>query len=94
MPAETHVTLGPLGPDDIVAMVRELVADVADLDDAAVTLDTELPSWPAVAELADALEDELGDRTVGFRFDDDLFELRTVRDVVEYVLARLGDRDG
>ena len=39
----------------------------------------------------EALEEELGERTVGFSIDDeDLVDLRTVRDAVDYVVARLG----
>ena len=35
-------------------------------------------------------EEEFGERTVGFRIDDeDLQDLRTVRDAVDYVEARL-----
>jgi acyl carrier protein len=37
------------------------------------------------------LEEDIGERTVGFSFDDeDLAELRTVGDAVDYVMARLG----
>jgi acyl carrier protein len=39
----------------------------------------------------EGLEEELGERSVGFRIDDeDLEELRTVRDSVDYVYAKLG----
>ena len=45
----------------------------------------------ALIELVEALEEELGERTVGFRIEDeDLEELRTVRDAVDYVVAKLG----
>jgi acyl carrier protein len=44
----------------------------------------------ALIELVEALEEELGERTVGFRIDDeDLEDLRTVRDAVDYVVAKL-----
>ena len=44
----------------------------------------------ALIELVEALEDELGERTVGFRIDDeDLEDLKTVRDAVDYVHGRL-----
>ena len=44
----------------------------------------------ALIELVEALEEELGERTVGFRIDDeDLEDLRTVRDAVDYVYAKL-----
>jgi acyl carrier protein len=44
----------------------------------------------ALIELVEALEEELSERTVGFRIDDeDLEDLKTVRDAVDYVLAKL-----
>ena len=45
----------------------------------------------ALIELVEALEEELGERTVGFSVDDeDLGDLATVRDAVDYVVSRLG----
>ena len=45
----------------------------------------------ALIELVEALEEELGERSVGFRIDDeDLEDLKTVGDAVDYVVARLG----
>ena len=39
----------------------------------------------------EAIEEELAERSVGFRIEDeDLEDLRTVRDAVDYVTARLG----
>lgn len=44
----------------------------------------------ALIELVEILEQELGERTVGFQIDDeDLEDLRTVRDAVDYVMAKL-----
>jgi acyl carrier protein len=44
----------------------------------------------ALLDVVEAVEAELGERTVGMSIDDDdLMELRTVRDVVDCVLARL-----
>ena len=44
----------------------------------------------ALIELVEALEEELGERSVGFRIDDeDLEDLKTVRDAVDYVVAKL-----
>ena len=54
----------------------------------------------ALIELVEALEEELGERTVGFSIDDeDLGDLKTVRDAVDYVIHRLErghrrDQDG
>ncbi len=45
----------------------------------------------ALIELVEALEEDLGERTVGFTVDDDdLGDLKSVRDAVDYVTARLG----
>ena len=45
----------------------------------------------ALIELVEALEEELADRTVGFRIEDeDLEDLKTVRDAVDYVDERAG----
>jgi acyl carrier protein len=41
-------------------------------------------------ELVEGLEEELSERSVGFRIDDeDLEDLRTVRDAVDYVHTKL-----
>jgi len=45
----------------------------------------------ALIELVEALEEELSERSAGFRIeDDDLEDLTTVRDAVDYVVSRLG----
>jgi acyl carrier protein len=45
----------------------------------------------ALVELVDMLEEELSERTAGFEFDDeDLADLVTVGDAVDYVMARVG----
>ena len=44
----------------------------------------------ALIELVEALEEELSERSVGFRIEDeDLEDLKTVRDAVDYVNARV-----
>lgn len=101
MPAETHMGSGePLGPDEVFALVRTQLSEILEIDEGAIGLDsafaTDLDADSlAVIELVEALEDELGERTVGFTVDDDdLVELQTVRDTVEYVLARMGASGG
>jgi len=95
MPAETHVAEDSLGPDEIFALVRERLAEILEVDEAVVTLDAAFADdldadSLAMIELVEALEDELGERTVGFSIDDeDLVDIRTVRDAVDYVVARL-----
>ena len=43
-----------------------------------------------LVELVEALEEELSERTVGFRIEDeDLADLKTVRDAVDFVLSHV-----
>jgi len=95
VPAETHVETGPIGPDDVLTLIRERLAEILEIDEDAITLDATFTSLDAdslaLIELVEALEEDLGERTVGFSIDDeDLEDLKTVREAVDYVVARLG----
>ena len=96
MPAETHVGRGPIGPDEVFAMIRDRLAEILEIDEGRIALDSRFAEdldadSLALIELVEALEEELGERTVGFSIDDeDLVDLLTVRDAVEYVVHRLG----
>ena len=91
MPAETHVEQGPLGRDEIFEIVRDRLADILEIEPATISegqsfVDDLDADSLALIELVEALEEELGERTVGFRIDDeDLADLKTVRDAVDYV---------
>ncbi len=96
MPAETHVAQGPIGPDEVYRILRERLAEILEIDEdrikfeSSFTQDLDADSL-ALIELVEALEEELGERTVGFSIDDeDLGDLRTVQEAVDYVVARLG----
>lgn len=96
LPAETHVERGPLDRHQVFELIRDRLADILELDASEISEgssfsdDLEADSL-ALIELVEALEEELGERTVGFRIDDeDLEDLKTVRDAVDYVCARLG----
>src|SRR6266568_2664977 len=95
MPAETHVERSPLGPDEVLGLIRERLAEILEIDEATITLDASFADdlgadSLALIELVEALEEELGERTVGFSVDDeDLADLHTVREAVDYVVARL-----
>src|SRR5207245_10526737 len=95
MPAETHVERSPPGPDVAFRMIRERLAETLEIDEDRITLDSDFATdldadSLALIELVEALEEELGERTVGFRIDDeDLGDLHTVRDAVDYVVAKL-----
>ena len=96
MPAETHVERGPLGPDEVLGLVRERLAEILEIDEGTITRESTFADdlgadSLALIELVEALEEDIGERTVGFTVDDeDLVELRTVGDAVDYVIARLG----
>ena len=95
MPAETHVEQGPLDRDEIFGIVRDRLADILEIEPSAISEgqsfedDLDADSL-ALIELVEALEDELSERTVGFRIEDeDLEDLKTVRDAVDYVHDRV-----
>lgn len=96
MPAETHVEQGPIDRQEILALVRDRLADILEIEPSSINEgdsfadDLDADSL-ALIELVEALEEELGERTVGFRIEDeDLEDLKTVRDAVDYVHARVG----
>jgi acyl carrier protein len=96
VPAETHTQQVPLDRSSVVALVRDRLADILEIDPTEIVEtdrfvdDLGIDSLGMI-ELVESLEDELGERTVGFHIDDeDLEDLETVRDTVDYVLARLG----
>ena len=97
MPAETHTERGPLDRQGVFELIRDQLADILEIDPGTIhegssfTEDLDADSL-ALIELVEGLEEELGERSVGFRIDDeDLEDLRTVRDAVDYVVAKLGE---
>jgi acyl carrier protein len=96
MPAETHVAQGPIGPDEVYRILRERLAEILEIDEDRIKLESSFTQdldadSLALIELVEALEEELGERTVGFSIDDeDLGDLRTVQEAVDYVVGRLG----
>jgi len=96
MPAETHVAQGPIGPDEVYRILRERLAEILEIDEDRIKLESSFTQdldadSLALIELVEALEEELGERTVGFRIDDeDLGDLGTVQEAVDYDVARLG----
>jgi len=96
VPAETHVEKGPLDRQQVFELIRDQLADILEIEPGSINEsssfaeDLDADSL-ALIELVEALEEELGERTVGFRIEDeDLEDLRTVRDAVDYVVAKLG----
>ena len=80
----------------VFELIRDRLADILEIDPATISEgasfseDLNADSL-ALIELVEGLEEELGERTVGFRIEDeDLEDLKTVRDAVDYVVAKLG----
>jgi acyl carrier protein len=96
VPAETHSHTNPISREDVIALIRDQLSEILEIDPEAVELtsafvDDLKADELALIELVEALEGELGERSVGFRIDDeDLEDLRTVGDAVDYIVARLG----
>jgi acyl carrier protein len=95
MPAETHSHGGSISPDEVERIVRDQLVEVLGVDPDAIAPDTRLREDLdaddfALIDVVEGVEAELGERTVGLSIDDDdLVELKTVRDTVECVMARL-----
>jgi acyl carrier protein len=85
MPAETHVERSPIGPDEVLRLIRERLVEILEIDEDRVTRDARFAEdlgadSLALIELVESLEEELGERTVG--------------EAVDYVLVRLGEAAG
>ena len=96
MPAETHVEKNPISRDEVIALIRDQLSEILEIEPDKVELTSAFvddlgADSLALIELVEALEGELGERSVGFRIDDeDLEDLKTVADAVDYVMAKLG----
>jgi acyl carrier protein len=80
----------------VFELVRDRLADILEIEPATISegqsfADDLQADSLALIELVEALEEELAERTVGFRIEDeDLEDLKTVRDAVDYVYERVG----
>ncbi len=96
MPAETHVEQSPLDRNAVFELIRDRLADILEIEADRIAegdsfKDDLGADSLALIELVDGLEEEFGERSVGFHIDDeDLEDLKTVRDAVDYVVAKLG----
>ena len=95
VPAETHVEMAPMSRQEVFELVRDRLADILETEPTGISegdsfSDDLGADSLALIELVDELEEELGERSVGFRIEDeDLEDLKTVRDAVDYVFAKL-----
>jgi len=85
----------PLDRAAVVQIVRASLADILEIEAGSISEgqsfvdDLEADSL-ALIELVESLEEEFAERSVGFRIEDeDLEDLKTVRDAVDYVWAKV-----
>lgn len=97
MPAETHMEQSPMTRVEVFELIRDRLSDILEIEPDQIREgdsfadDLEADSL-ALIELVEALEEELAERTVGFRIEDeDLQDLKSVRDAVDYTFAKVGD---
>ena len=95
MPADAQPQTEPMDRREVFELIRDRLADILEIDasviseSASFSEDLNADSL-ALIELVEALEEDIGGRTGGFRIDDeDLEDLKTVRDAVDYVVAKL-----
>jgi acyl carrier protein len=86
----------PVEADEVFRIIRERLADILEIEESRITLEASFAEdlsadSLALIELVEAIEQELESRAEGFRIEDeDLADLRTVRDAVDYVVERVG----
>ena len=94
MPTETPVQQSPIDRNEIFEIVRDRLADILEIEPSSIAegqsfVDDLDADSLALIELVEALEEELSGRIDGFRIEDeDLEDLKTVRDAVDYVHER------
>ena len=81
--------------NEVLTLIKDRLADILEIEPDSIKegdsfVDDLDADSLALIELVEGLEEEIGERTVGFRIEDeDLEDLKTVRDAVDYVVARL-----
>ena len=96
MPAETHMEQEPLGREQLLQLVKDRLAEILEVEPSSINEgdsfadDLDADSL-ALIELVEAIEEELAERSIDFRIDDEDFEdLKSVLDADDYVHSRLG----
>jgi acyl carrier protein len=93
----SNADTGPLDRTAVFEIVRGNLADILEIEPGTISegqsfVDDLDADSLALIELVEALEEELSERSVGFRIEDeDLVDLKTVRDAVDYVLNRVNE---
>jgi acyl carrier protein len=80
---------------DVFALVRDRLSDILEIEPGTIAegnsfADDLQADSLALIELVEALEEDLAERKAGFRIEDeDLEDMKTVRDAVDYVHGRI-----
>jgi acyl carrier protein len=83
--------------DEILRIVRDRLADILEIEPDSISegqsfVDDLDADSLALIELVESLEEEIGERANDFRIEDeDLEDLKTVRDAVDYVYEHAND---
>lgn len=91
---QTQPQTGGYGRQQVLDLVRGLLADILELSPDRISEGASFTDLGAdslaLIELVEAIEKDLGGRYAGFHIDDeDLEDLKTVRDAVDYVVDKL-----
>ena len=93
--AETHTDSNQPDRAEVIGVIKDQLADILEIEPSTINEgdsfaeDLHLGSLELI-ELVEAIEEEFGRRVAGFRIEDeDLEDLKTVRDAVDYVITRL-----
>jgi len=94
MPSEKRA--GALSREQVLELVRGSLAEILEVSPETIPEGASFGDLGAdslaLIELVEAIEKDLGGDFAGFRIDDeDLEDLKTVRDAVDYVCAKLGN---
>lgn len=88
-------TIEVMTREEITTLIKDRLADILEIDASTINEgdsfadDLEADSL-ALIELVEAIEEEVGEKAEGFRIDDeDLEDLKTVRDAIDYVHTNL-----
>jgi acyl carrier protein len=92
---ETSVERDGFGRQQVLELVRGSLADILEISPDRIAEGASFNDLGAdslaLIELVEAIEKELGSQFGDFRIDDDdLEDLKTVRDAVDYVVTKLG----
>lgn len=95
MPLDTDANQGSIDRAKVLEVITGQLAEILEIDrseiqeGASFTEDLHVGSLELI-ELVEAIEEEFAEHSAGFRIEDeDLEDLKSVRDAVDYVVARL-----